>query len=142
MKYFSLASSALQLLAKARELTGLTNIIDTSIEERLHKFVHALNTEAQLSEGGATRMERHLLLVLGNRLRMLRDFQQHPEIEEQKIVRPVIMTGAARTGSTKLQKMIAATGDFNYLPCWQGISLSLLSGKRDEAAAERIRIAD
>jgi Sulfotransferase family len=141
MTAYQLNSSAQQLLTKARDITGI-NIVDSGIEEVLGKFVQALNTEAQLSEGGVMRMGKHILLVLCNRLRMMRDFKSHPEIEAQKIERPIIMSGAARTGSTKLHKMLAATGDFNYLKCWEGVSLSLLSGNRDEDPAERICVAD
>lgn len=141
-KFASLASSAAQLMSRAQGLTGIDGIVDADIKETLEKFVHALNTEAEMYEAGAAAMERHILLVLCNRLRMLRDFQKHPEINEQEILRPVIMTGAARTGSTKLHKMLAVSGDFNYLPCWQGVSLSLLTGDRDEDPAARIREAD
>ncbi len=138
---FQLASTAPQLMTRAREATGIFDIVDRDISEVLEKYVHALNTEAGLNEAGATAMEWHLLQILTNRLRMLRDFRQHPEIEEQQIIRPLIISGAARTGSTKLQKMLAASGDFLFLPCWQGVSLSLLTGDRSEDAAERIRIA-
>ena len=38
-------------------------------------------------------MTQRLLNLLCNRLRMKRDFRAHPEIDQQKIVRPVIITG-------------------------------------------------
>ena len=137
---YQLASTASQLLAQARTQTGI-DIVDADIAEKLEKFVHALNTEADLHQAGARAMEWHLLLILTNRLRMLRDFNNHPEIAEQQILPPVILGGMARTGSTKLHKLLAATGDFHYLPCWQGISLSRLSDDRNENTAPRIRIA-
>jgi hypothetical protein len=56
-------------------------------------------------------------------------------------VRPVILTGGPRTGSTKLHKLLAASGDFKFLRFWQGYSLSLRTGSRDECPADRIRDA-
>jgi Sulfotransferase family len=142
MQHFQIKLSAQQLMSKARELAGINDVIDSDIEETLEMFLRDLNTEAELHEDGAEGMERNILLVLCNRLRMLRDFKNHPEINDQVIAPPIIMSGAGRSGSTKLHKMLAATGDFNSQPCWQGISLSLLTGNREEDPAERIRVAD
>ena len=108
----------------------------------MSKTSRLAHSAAQLNDVGAQAMERHLLLVLCNRLRMLRDFRAHPEINDQQIVRPLIISGGARTGSTKLQKMLVASGDFHWLPCWQGASLSLYTGDRGEDPAPRIREAE
>lgn len=140
-KYSTLAHSAQQLLQQARTQTGI-DIVDTEIAETLERFVQALNTEAHLSEAGASAMERHILLVLTNRLRMQRDYIAHPEIAEIPFDHLLILSGAARTGSTKLHKLLAASGDFLWLPCWQGISLSLLNGERNEDTTPRIREAE
>lgn len=140
MAAFPIRSSASELMAQARRLTEI-DLIDTEIEEALYLLLASLNTEAQLSQSGAVAMERRLLRILSNRLRMLRDFARHPEIEAQRIVRPVFLTGSPRTGSTKLQKLLAASGDFLYLPFWQVHTLSLRSGDRREDPADRIREA-
>jgi hypothetical protein len=141
MKTYEIKSSARQLMAKARELAGIPDIIDGAIEEALERLLQSLNTESKLSEVGAPAVERRLLRILSNRLRMQRDFVLHPEINAQQIVRPLILAGGARTGSTKLHKLLAAGGDFIFLPYWQGFSLSLRSGQRDESPADRIREA-
>jgi hypothetical protein len=129
-------------MAKAREATGISDIIDAEVHEALDQALRSLNSEAQLSDAGAHAMEQRLLRLLSNRLRMLRDFRAHPEINEQEIVRPVIIPGIARAGSTKLHKMLAASGDFKYMQYWQGHNMSLLSGRRDEKSAKRIADAD
>ena len=116
---FEITSSARQLMAKARAATGI-DILDSAIEVPLAQLLKSLNAEAQLTEDGARAFEKRLLRVLNNRLRMERDFRNHPEINDQKIIRPLIMTGAARTGSTKLAKLFSASGDFLYFTCWQG----------------------
>ena len=141
MKSCPMKSSAQQLLAKARAVTGI-NITDTTIATRLGKLLHSLNTEAELHEVGVAGMERHLLRVLCDRLRMLRDFDAHPEINEQKVVRPLFITCLPRTGSTKTHKMLGASGDFIRLPFWMGYNIALRSGRRGEDPSERIQEAD
>lgn len=141
MQSFQIKSSAAQLLARARELTGIA-IVDSDIVEALGKLLQALNTEAMLTVAGAQGMEQRILTILANRLRMFRDFQQHPEIDEQKIVRPHFLTGAGRSGSTKLHKLLAASGDFKYLRFWQQYNPALRSGDRNEDSSERVREAE
>ena len=83
---------------------------------------------------------------LVNRLRMQRDVRSHPEILEQEILPPAAIIGLPRTGSTKLQRLLAAGRGFHELPMWQGYNVAplprpLIDGRdpRIEAAAEYIR---
>src|SRR5262249_34118543 len=61
-----------QLLAQARHDTGI-DIDDVDIVERLDRLTASLNSDAKLSEVGANAMQKRLLRILRNRLRMLRD---------------------------------------------------------------------
>ena len=138
---FTIDKSATELMAESRRLTDV-DIVDHDIEEALSHLLPSLNTEAQLSEEGARAMEQRLLRILCNRLRMERDYRKHPEIADQKIVRPLILCGGGRTGSTKLHKLIAASGDFKFTTFWQQHHPSLRSGELKEDPAARIREAD
>ncbi len=140
-KGIPLSLSATQLLAKARAITGI-NIVDTDVIEPLDVMVKSLNDESRLHHKGALAMEQRLLRLLCNRLRMQRDFAAHPEIAEQTITAPIVICGMARTGSTKLQKLLSASGDFNWLPYWQAHNPSLISGSRDELPQQRIDEAE
>ena len=141
MQSFQLKSSAAELMTNSREKTQI-NIIDRDIEEALERLVQSLNTEAELSEIGAVGMEQRLLSILCNRLRMQRDFAAHPEINYQKIVRPIFLTGAGRSGSTKLHKLLSASGDFKFIRFWQQYSLSLRTGRRIEDPTARVQEAN
>jgi hypothetical protein len=141
MTYARIEHTAADLMAKARAQTGI-DLIDADVEEPTQRLIEALNTEAQLNARGAAAMTERMLRILRNRLRMQRDIAAHPEILQQKIERPIILTGAGRTGSTKLHKLLASSGDFLYLPFWRGHSLSLVTGDRNEDPAPRIREAD
>ena len=58
----------------------------------------------------------HLVYALSRQLRnnaaLAREWQQHPEIEREEIVRPVFIVGINRTGTTFLHRMMARDGTF------------------------------
>ena len=83
-------------------------------------------------------IEKKLLRLLCNRLRMQRDFAAHPEIADVEIKSPTFVYGQLRSGTTKVQKLLAASGDFLYLPFWWTFHPSLLTGERTESPQQRI----
>lgn len=133
--------SAQELMACARLLSGVDRADDDACEP-LEQLVASLNGEGRLHAAGAQAMADRLVRILANRLRMQRDYAAHPEIADEVIDRPVFICGMARTGSTKTQKMLAASGDFNWLPYWQVLNPSLWSGERSESTDERIADVD
>jgi len=132
-----LALSPENLIARAREDTGIA-LSDSGALEPLTALCESLDTESDLHAAGAQGMQDKLLRILANRLRMRRDFARHPEIENQRINAPIFICGMARTGSTKTQKLLAAAGDFNWLPYWQSLNPALRTGSRSESAQARI----
>jgi Sulfotransferase family len=136
-----LALSVEEFLARARERTGI-DLVDRGAVEPLSVWLKSLNEESGLHASGAKGMEQKILRHLCNRLRMQRDFARHPEIAEQTLGAPIFLCGMARTGSTKTQKLLAASGDFNWLPYWQTLNPCLLSGSRQESPQARIEDSD
>ena len=126
-----------ELMAVAHRNTGI-DLMDTEVLEPLTVLLHSLNHESNLHAEGARGMQEKIIRDLSNRLRMQRDFTRHPEIAGQKIHAPIFICGMARTGSTKTQKLLAASGDFNWLPYWQVFNPSLLTGLRSESPQARI----
>ncbi|MET0379658.1 MAG: sulfotransferase [Spongiibacteraceae bacterium] len=129
--------SSTVLKRMARELSGI-NIEDHEADEPLRILVNSLNAESHLSATGTTAMEHRLLRILVNRLRMERDFVAHPEIAEEKIIAPIFVFGLPRSGTTKMQKLLSVTGDFQALPLWMAHNPSLISGDRSESTEARI----
>lgn len=134
---YPLPLSAAQLLDRARQIADV-DLDDRDAREPLGVLVDSFNRDAQLHEAGALAVQDRLLRSLSNRLRMLRDFAAHPEIREQKIRAPLVIAGYLRTGSTKLHRLLAASGDFNYTPLWKTLNSASLSGKPDEDVTARI----
>ncbi|HKY13738.1 MAG TPA: sulfotransferase [Microthrixaceae bacterium] len=131
-----------ELLAQSRAVVGI-EVADDDIVEPLTVLHHALDKErAQLDAEGARAFEERILRLLVNRLRMQRDLDRHPEIAQQPILGPVIVMGTARSGTTKLQKALAASGDFNVLTFWKSLNWASVSGTPNEAVESRIAEAD
>lgn len=136
-KPYQLRMSAEQLLARARELTGI-DLVDEAAIEPLAVLLSAYNTDACLHKEGVAAIKKKLLRLLCNRLRMQRDFAAHPEIADVEIKNPTFVYGQFRSGTTKVQKLLAATGDFLYLPFWWTYHPSLFTGKRTESPQLRM----
>jgi hypothetical protein len=133
--------SELTLRQKARLQTGI-ELDDIDVREPLWVLVDSLNREGQLTPAGERAMEERLIRLLANRLRMERDFIAYPEIANEQIVAPIFIYGLPRSGTTKMQKLLSATGDFTELPFWMAFNPSLISGKRDEEVDARIEDAE
>lgn len=129
------------LMALARQQTGI-DLIDAEALEPLTILHRSISTQGGLHEEGALAQQEKLLRLLRNRLRMKRDWAAHPEIAEQTIERPLFIIGLARSGTTKTQKSLAATGDFNFLPFWKCFNPALFSGDRQESTQPRIDEAE
>jgi hypothetical protein len=141
MRTYPIELSVDDLMARSREIAGV-DLVDDDIVEPLSILHRAYGEEAQLNQEGAGALTRSLLRLLANRLRMKRDFQRHPEIRDQPLKGPLVVMGVARSGTTKLQKVLAASGDFNWLPYWQNFNWASWTGRPGEPVEERIAEAD
>lgn len=139
--HYPIPMSLDELLAEARRLTGIDRD-DNAVREPLEILLRDLNGPSCLHQHGAIAKQNKLLRLLCNRLRMQRDFAAHPEIAEQEVRAPVFVLGMARSGTTKTQRVLAATGDFNYMPFWQVQYPALFSGDPNESTQPRIDAAD
>lgn len=131
---------AADLLAHGRRLADVDPNVatDEAAVEPLEVLVDSVNGESALHEGGTVGMTDKLTRIVANRLRRARDFARHPEIHDEVVTAPIIIIGMPRTGSTKTQKMFAASDDFNWLPMWQTSYPALMTGDRQETTQARI----
>jgi hypothetical protein len=138
---YKLSLTVEQIMARAREVAGV-DLSDEEAIEPLGVLIRALDAEAALDAEGARAYEAKFVRLLANRLRMKRDFLRHPEIAEQPIKGPLVVMGVARSGTTKLQKVLAASGDFNFLTFWQNFNWASVTGIPGERLDARIAEAD
>lgn len=95
------------LVREATRTTGLEDFGAEPFFGPLRKLLPSLEEDAQLSLLGRNIVRRELLRLLQNRLTLVRDRQQHPEIAEVEVRRPLVVVGMPRTGSTILHDVLA-----------------------------------
>jgi len=110
------------LLSEARQATGLERFGDDGFLPALRILLDCLNLEASLNEGGRLRAKGAILMSLRNRLWANACFEQHPEILQRKIVAPLVIVGPARSGTTRLQRMLSADPRLQHLTAWEGFN--------------------
>lgn len=134
--------SVKSLIAAARQETGLERFGDESFLPVMKALLDAVEKEANLNPFGRFVARTRILRSLDNRLWANACFEAHPEIRQRKIAAPVIIVGLHRSGTTRLQRMLAADLRLQYLTTWEGINpaprLSLPDSGR-EARYEEVK---
>jgi hypothetical protein len=96
-----------RLIASACRQTGLKDFGSLSFQESLRRLIDSMETEADLNPMGRVAAREDLIRLLANNLLMEEDRKRNPAIAEEKIHRPVIITGLPRTGTTLLHSLLA-----------------------------------
>jgi hypothetical protein len=110
------------IIAKAQQATGLSDLGDPSVREGLEKLVAAANDEAQLSAAGAPRWEATFVGTLANRLRIVDYLKRHPELLDRPIERPMFVFGLPRTGTTLTINLLNADPARRCLLRWEALN--------------------
>ncbi len=110
------------LIEEARNQTGLNDFGGNEFLEPLRMLAHALETEAGLTPTGFKSQRESLVHSLVTRLRMEDYYRRFPEIEDQKVGAPLFVVGAQRTGTTKLQRVLASDPQWHVMRTWEGVT--------------------
>ena len=108
-----------QLLQEARDTTGLADFGDDDFREPLERLVLALNAEARLNDFGKIRAQMTIASGLGSRLRIHDYLQQHAEVHDERVTRPVFIVGLPRTGTTALHHLLNQDANNRTLRLWE-----------------------
>ncbi|MET0660385.1 MAG: sulfotransferase, partial [Steroidobacteraceae bacterium] len=130
------------LLAEATHASGgLTDFGDETFKEPLRVLLAALNCEARLHKAGRFGRYQRMTQLLVQRLLLADLVKRHPEIHEQKIRQPLFVLGLQRTGSTKLQKVLATDTRWHTPVLWETLSPAPLPGEQRGDPGMRIAVA-
>lgn len=105
------------ILAEARQTAGSDDFGDEAFREPFEKLVAALESESQLNAVGRGMQRARIVGLLVNRLRTEAYIARYPEILDEQVCEPLVIVGLPRTGTTMMQRMIAADPD-NYCLYW------------------------
>lgn len=114
--------SAARLVARARQETGLNEFGDESFQEALEILLGAIEGEAGLNPFGRFNAETRIVRSLKNRLWAEACFTAHPEIRQRKISAPIVIVGPHRSGTTRIQRMLATDERLQHLTTWEGFN--------------------
>ncbi len=110
------------LAVAARRATGLVDFGDQSFQPGLRMLLKSIEEEAWLNPYGRISARETILGSLKNRLWANACFEAHPEIRQRKIVAPIIIVGPVRSGTTRLQRMLAVDSRLQHLKAWEGFN--------------------
>jgi hypothetical protein len=108
-----------ELLAAARDQTGLDDFGDDSFREGLERLVRSVRDEATLNVVGEVVMPHLITKLLAQRLQIEDWYRRHPEIDDEPIEAPLIGLGLPRTGSTALTFLLAEDPNARSLRRWE-----------------------
>ncbi|MEI7662940.1 MAG: sulfotransferase [Bacteroidota bacterium] len=111
-----------ELIRSARKITGLTDLGKDFLDEPLERLLKSVNDEANLHPIGRFITRERFVSLLSIRLRAEYYFKKHPEILEQQLYPAWIIVGLQRTGTTKLQRLLAEDPDHRVIPSWEVIN--------------------
>jgi hypothetical protein len=113
--------SAEVVMAKAREATGLHDFGDESFIDGLERNLTAL-ASIPLKNETLRRLETGVIADLAKRLRIEDYHRSHPELDDQVIDGPLVVTGMPRTGTTATVSLLALDPRFRFMRAWEGRS--------------------
>lgn len=116
---FDLAS----VVADARRKEGLEDLGPGPFEEPLGVLVDAY-AAAGLTEMGAHILRSGIVHSLRMRLRAQEWFRRHPEIADEQIAAPIVVVGMMRSGTTLLQRLLAADPRFHCAHGWEVVEVA------------------
>ena len=107
------------LLESATKITQLSDFGEGSFHRPLSQFVESLKNDAHLNFIGQSVMNNMLTGLLSERLRVQYCLQQHPEILEEKIEKPLFVIGLPRSGTTFLFNLLCQDLNSLWLKHWE-----------------------
>ena len=96
-----------RLVDEAIAATGFDDFGEPTWQEGLDRLLDSLAGEARLNELGVTIVETEIAAYLRNRLGIVAHRAAHPELGSVPIVRPLVIVGQPRTGTTILYDLLA-----------------------------------
>jgi len=128
------------LIKAARKSTGLQDLGQEFWDEPLDRMLKSINEEAQLHPIGQFITRQRITNLLSVRLRAEYYFKKHPEILQQDLYPIMMVVGLQRTGTTKLQRLLASDPDNRSILSWEALNPAPVKGDIT-TGKERIKIA-
>src|SRR5262245_11519265 len=107
------------VLEAARRQTHLQDFGDGEFRAALRVLLRDYETEAHLTFLGRFVAQRDTVSLLAHRLQIQEDRRRHSAIGDERIVRPLVIMGLPRTGSTLLHHLLAQDPANRVARAWE-----------------------
>ena len=96
-----------EMLTNAQATSGLSDFGDDDWREAYDQFVGSIVEDLDLTTIGRLMSRADILRALRNRLLVVHELKQTPEILEERVVAPLLIAGQGRSGTTILFELLA-----------------------------------
>jgi len=112
------------LIGLAKNDTGLSDLGSDfgPCLQALRILLKSLQQEAHLTPVGQFFLAHRLRGALANRLRAEELLKRHPEILQQDVSDPLVITGLPRTGTTLIHRLLALEPNLRSLSLWEALN--------------------
>jgi len=107
-----------EILDESRKATGLDDFGSSPFLPGLEQLI-ATYDSGVFNERGRKRNRRRLVQLLATRLKIQQAWNEHPEILEREIRRPMVLTGMPRSGTSALFNLLARDPAARPLLLWE-----------------------
>jgi len=129
------------IVADAVERAGLDDFGGDWFREPLSQLLKGLEEEANLNATGRAIQRERIVSILVTNLQFESYWKRYPEIAEERINEPLVIIGLGRTGTTMLQRLLAADPRFYATLWWEARFPVPFPGESVEAPDQRIQAA-
>ena len=112
-------SNPARLMEAAKAATGLSDFGDRGFIEGLEILCESAQREAGLNEAGRAMFDGQATMLLMRRLEIEDWYARHREIDEQEILRPLMILGLPRTGSTATHCLLGEDPNVRVMRNWE-----------------------
>lgn len=112
------------LMERAAASARFDDFGDPGFVEPLKEYLAGAARYFPFTETLAANFADAIVNDLVNRLRMAEDLKRHPEIMNEDVSDPIVVTGLPRTGTTKLQRVLSADPANHPLSYWKVLNFA------------------
>jgi hypothetical protein len=114
-----MSPSADELVAEACRRTDLSDFGSDSYREGLERWTHAVAKAPVRNDTVIPRVREMAVVALVNRLRVTRYEEEHPEVLDERIERPLMVMGMPRSGTTLVSYLLDQDPHRRSLLVWE-----------------------
>ena len=109
------------LINTAIRQTGHSDFGTDDWRKPFEVLCQSFEQDADLNLMGRIRTRSELLLLLQNRLQIEAAYKQHPQIENEEIIKPLMIIGQGRSGTSFLLNLLSANPENGNIMTWEAM---------------------